>query len=172
MSSSAACSALLSTSLRVEAMCWDSTALQGSMRQFAASDATARGVQVEEDTDQAFGARQEIDGPSARFSLFSQARAFSSDATIESSERNSRTKSAPSSHSFLAGSSRYFSANILETVGSLTPRVAATLDWFSARARAARITALVRTLRRSGAACGEGLLCAMISLERILLIYF
>src|SRR5438132_544765 len=64
--------------------------------------------------------------PSARFSLFSQARAFSSDATIESSERNSRTKSAPSSHSFLWGSSRYFSANILETVGSLTPRVAAT----------------------------------------------
>src|SRR2546423_13587052 len=65
MSSSAACSALLSTSLRVEAMCWDSTALQGSMRQFAASDATARGVQVEEDTDQAFGARQEIDRPLA-----------------------------------------------------------------------------------------------------------
>src|SRR3989454_6308075 len=65
MSSSAACSALLSTSLRVEAMCWDSTALQGSMRQFAASDATARGVQVEEDTHQAFGARQEIDGPGA-----------------------------------------------------------------------------------------------------------
>src|SRR5213080_2222498 len=87
-------------------------------------------------------------------------------------ERNSRTKSAPSSHSFRAGSSRYFSANILETVGSLTPRVAATLDWLSARARAARITALVRTLRRSGAGCGEGLLCAMISLERILLIYF
>src|SRR5437879_13048459 len=65
MSSSAACSALLSTSLRVEAMCWDSTALQGSIRQFAASDATARGVQVEEDTDQAFGARQEIDGAGA-----------------------------------------------------------------------------------------------------------
>src|SRR5438552_15802914 len=65
MSSSAACSALLSTSLRVEAMCWDSAALQGSMRQFAASGATARGVQVEEDTDQAFGARQEIDGPGA-----------------------------------------------------------------------------------------------------------
>src|SRR3989442_14599209 len=61
MSSSAACSALLSTSLLVEAMCWDSTALQGWIRQLAASDATARGVQVEEDTDQAFGARQEID---------------------------------------------------------------------------------------------------------------
>src|SRR5438105_11110726 len=65
MSSRTACSALLSTSLRVEAMCWDSTALQGSIRQFAASDATARGVQVEEDTDQAFGARQEIDGTGA-----------------------------------------------------------------------------------------------------------
>src|SRR5437879_13796555 len=95
--------------------------------------------------------------PSARFSLLSQARAFSSDATIESSERNSRTKSAPSSHSFLAGSSRYFSANILETVGSLTPRVAATLDGFRARARAGRITALVRPWRRSGAEWGEGL---------------
>src|SRR5205807_3669329 len=65
MSSRTACSALLSTSLRVEAMCWDSTALQGSIWQFAASDATARGVQVEEDTDQAFGARQEIDGAGA-----------------------------------------------------------------------------------------------------------
>src|SRR2546425_2596507 len=110
--------------------------------------------------------------PSARFSLFSQARAFSSDATIESSERNRRTKSAPSSHSFLSGSSRYFSANILDTVGSLTPRVAATLDWLIARARAARITALVRTLRLSGAGFGRGLLCAMVSLERILRIYF
>src|SRR3989442_7263011 len=100
--------------------------------------------------------------PSARFSLFSQARAFSADATIESSERNSRTKSVTSSHSFRVGSSRYFSANILETVGSLTPRVAATLDWLSARARAARITALVRTLRRSGARRGEGLRSAMI----------
>src|SRR5712691_13187093 len=110
--------------------------------------------------------------PSARFSLLSQARAFSSDATIESSERNRRTKSAPSSHSFLSGSSRYFSANILDTVGSLTPRVAATLDWLIARARAARITAFVRTLRLSGAGCGEGLRCAIISLERIPLIYF
>src|SRR5947208_15890418 len=70
MSSSAACSALLSTSLRVEAMCWDSTALQGSMRQFAASDATARAVQVEEDTDQAFGPWQQIDGPGAERVVF------------------------------------------------------------------------------------------------------
>src|SRR5205807_6672468 len=72
--------------------------------------------------------------PSARFSPLSQARAFSSDATIESSERKRRTKSAPSSHSLRAGSSRYFAANILDTVGSLTPRVAATLDWLIARA--------------------------------------
>src|SRR5882762_11808224 len=120
MSSSAACSALLSTSLLVEAMCWDSTALQGSMRQFAASDATARGVQVEEDTDQAFGALQEIDGavaertvlavqPGARFFIRRHDR-------VERAEQPHEER-APSSHSFLAGSSRYFSANILETVG-------------------------------------------------------
>src|SRR5436853_7619924 len=110
--------------------------------------------------------------PSARFSPLSQARAFSSDATIESSERKRRTQSAPSSHALRAGSSRYFSANILDTVGSLTPRVAATLDWLIARARAARITAFVRTLRRSGAGRWEGLRCVMISLESILLFYF
>src|ERR1043165_4618942 len=92
--------------------------------------------------------------PSARFSAPSHARAFSSEATIESSERNRRTKSAPSSHSLRPGSRRYLSANMRDTVGSLTPSVAATRDWLSSRARAARTTALVSTLRRSGAGSG------------------
>src|SRR6185436_16465968 len=92
--------------------------------------------------------------PSAWFSPASHARAFSSEATIESSERNRRTKRAPSSHSLRAGSSRYFSANRREAVGSLTPSVAATRDWLSSSALAARTTALVSTSRRSGAGRG------------------
>src|SRR5436305_13152922 len=115
MSSSAACSALLSTSLRVEAMCCDSTALQGSMRQFAASDATARGVQVEEDTDQALGARQQIDGPGAERAVFAvepRARLFVR-PTIRLSEPNRRTKGAPSPHSLRPRSSRDFPAKLL-----------------------------------------------------------
>lgn len=92
--------------------------------------------------------------PSARFSPASHARAFSSEATIESSERNRRTKRAPSSHSLRPGSSKYFSANMREAVGSLTPSAAATLDWLRSSALAARTTALVSTLRRSGAGSG------------------
>src|SRR3954462_11862596 len=58
-----ACSWLLSTSLRVEATCCASTARQGSIRRRAASDSTARAVQVMEDTHQALGTREEVDGP-------------------------------------------------------------------------------------------------------------
>ena len=43
-----------------------------------------------------------------------------------------------------------------ETVGVLKPSVAAIFDWLSARQRAARTTALVSTLRRSGAGNGVG----------------
>src|SRR3954468_17004690 len=41
-----------------------------------------------------------------------------------------------------------------EAVGSLTPSVAATLDWLRWSARAARTTALVSTRGRSGAGSG------------------
>src|SRR5580765_2819674 len=58
-----ACSSLLSTSLRVEATCCASTARQGSIRRRAASDSTARAVQVMEDTNHALGTREGVDGP-------------------------------------------------------------------------------------------------------------
>src|SRR5580765_8024133 len=95
--------------------------------------------------------------PSARFSPASHARAFSSEATIESSERNRRTKRAPSSHSLRPGSSQYFSENMREAVGSLTPSAAASLDWLRSSALAARTTALVSTRRGSGAGSGGDL---------------
>src|SRR3954469_13827898 len=60
-----ACSSLLSTSLRVEATCCASTARQGSIRRRAASDSTARAVQVVEDTHHALGTSEQFDGPPA-----------------------------------------------------------------------------------------------------------
>src|SRR6266567_9072847 len=58
--SNTSCSARLSTSARVATTCCASTARQSSSLQGAASDATARGVQVLEDMDQSFGGQDTL----------------------------------------------------------------------------------------------------------------
>src|SRR6202011_5680345 len=58
--SNTSCSARLSTSARVATTCCASTARQSSSLECAASDATARGVQVLEDMDQSLCAQDPL----------------------------------------------------------------------------------------------------------------
>src|SRR4029079_7770233 len=61
--SSTCCSSSVSTSARVETTCCASTARHTSPAKAAALDATARGVQVRDDTDHPFDRTQQVPGP-------------------------------------------------------------------------------------------------------------
>src|SRR6516225_9262368 len=106
--------------------------------------------------------------PSAVFRLRSHAcAAESSEPTIASSERNSRTNSAASCQGFEPGSSCRWPFARRESVAVLTPMTGARSACARPRKRAARIVARDRVVAASAARRGREVRRAFISLEII-----